>query len=180
MELPSLQPWSAGMEHDEDAFNAVTYALNFLLDPPECRVNQTSTQSIPNVSPVTYLTFNSASKDNDGMWDSGHPTYITIQTSGWYEIEWAVCWATKADTTLRAQPLMVNGATALSAGYAYNSYLNTGGTNPQTSWSYDMFLSEGDQLAIGVVQLTGASLSTASSGSIKNQQTFLHVRWASL
>jgi hypothetical protein len=183
MELPDLSGWNAGAEHDEDMFNAVSYAFNFLLDPPECRVNQTSVQSIPTgTTTATAITFQSASVDNDGMWDGAHNTYITIQTPGWYEVEFAVAWATKTtDTTLRGHGLYVNGAfTFATSVFAYNEIVNDSTTTPQPSMSYDMFLNTGDQLSLGVIQGSGAGLNTASSASVKDQQTFLRIRWASL
>lgn len=181
MELPDLSAWQAGMEHDEEAFNAVTYALNFLLDPPECRINQTTAQAVANSTTTnTAMTFQSASLDNDGMWDAGHPTYLTIQTPGWYEVEFAMCWATKADTTLRTQALTFNGDLALNSGVATAYYINDGAATPQISQSYDMFLNTGDQLGLGALQNSGASLNSAPSASIKDQQIYLRVRWSAL
>jgi hypothetical protein len=182
MELPDLNMWNAGTAHDQTTFNAVSYALNFLLAPPECRVDQTSAQAIATgVITATPITFDTLVKDNDGMWDSSHPTYLTIQTPGWYEIEWAVCWATKtSDTTIRIQNLFLNGDYAIDSSYAYNEFVNFSSPTPEIWQSYDMFLNQGDQLSLGVFQGTGASLSTASSGTAKDKQTFLRLRWASL
>jgi hypothetical protein len=181
--LPDLTKWNAGDQHDEDMFNAVSYALNFLLSPPECCVSQTSAQSIPNgVVTATPITFDTLVKDNDGMWASGHPTYITIQTPGWYEIEWAVSWASKqsGDTTIRLQSLYLNGAYGIDSSYAYNDFVNDASITPSVWLTYDLFLNPGYQLSLGVMQGTGASLSTASSPTAKDKQTFLRVRWASL
>lgn len=182
MELPDISRWNAGAEHDEDMFNDVSYALNFLLEPPECRVDQTSTQAIATgVTTATAVTFQSAAFDTDGMWDVAHPTYITINTPGWYEVEFAVSWATKTtDTTLRIQSLYLNGDFAINSSICYGEFINDSVTTPQISQSYDMFLSDGDQLSLGLMQNTGSSLSTASSASVKDQLTFLRVRWASL
>jgi hypothetical protein len=183
MELPNISAWNAGAEHDEDMFNAVSYAINFLLAPPECRVNQTSAQSIANnTTTATAISFNSASIDNDGMWNSGTPTYITIQTPGWYECEFAIAFPTHAGETLvRGYGLYLNGNLTYGSGtYAYNEFINDQSTNPQPVVTYDMFLNTGDQVMVGVIQGSGVSLSTVSSASIKDQQTFLRVRWASL
>ena len=182
MIVPSVSIWNAGFQHDVVSFQAISDALNFLLDPPECEVNQTTTQSIATgLTTATAVSFNSATTDNDGMWDSAHPTYITIQTPGWYEVEWAVSWATKStDTTIRTQALYLNQSFGIAAAIAYNDYVNDSGTTPQIWQSYDLFLATGDKLSVGLMQNTGTSLSTASSATLKDQQTFLRVRWASL
>lgn len=182
MELPDISMWNAGSEHDEDSFNAVSYALDFLLEPPEAEINQTATQSIPTGSTTaTPVTFHSATKDNDDMWDSATPTYLTVQTPGWYEAEWAVSWAAKTDETLRSQALYLNGSYAIGAAICYNEFINATGSNKPQIWqSYDLFLNVGDRVAVGLIQTTGAALSTASSATDPLQQTFLRLRWASL
>lgn len=173
--------WNAGTQHDETTFNAVSYALNFLLTPPEVEVNQTSAQAIATgTATATPITFDSVTTDTDDMWDPAHPTYVTVQTPGWYECEWAVSWATKADTTIRIQPLYINGAFAIANSFGYNVFVNDSGPTPQVRMSYDLFLNIGDQVSLGLMQASGASLSTASSGTLKDQQTFLRLRWASL
>jgi hypothetical protein len=181
MDLPDISAWNAGQEHDEAEFNDLSYALSFLLNPPECVVQQTAVQAIPNgTTTATAVRWDAAVKDNDGMFDASTPTYITIQTPGWYEIEWAVSWGTKADATIRIQPLFLNGAYGIGSAIAYNEYGNDSGTTPQVWMVYDTFLNVGDQLAVGLMQSSGANLNTASSATLQDQQTFLHVRWASL
>lgn len=182
MILPDVSMWNAGTQHDESTFNAVSYAMAFLLNPPECEVNQTAAQTIATgTSTATAVTFDSVTKDNDGMWDAAHPTYITIQTSGWYEVEWAVSWATKSsDTTIRIQALYLNGSFGISASLAYNEYVNDSVTTPQIWQSFDLYLTNGDTLSLGLMQGTGANLNTASHATTKDLQTFLRVRWASL
>ena len=182
MNLPDLSVWQAGMEHDETAFNAVSYAINFLLDPPECRIDQTTvaTSVANSITTCTAITFQSASLDNDGMWNAATPTYLTIQTPGWYEVEFAMCWATKADTTLRMQGLTFNQDLALNSQIALGYYINDGATTPQIRQSYDMFLNTGDKLGLGALQNSGASLNSAPSASIKDQQIYLRVRWSAL
>jgi hypothetical protein len=180
--LPDIGMWNAGKQHDEEMFNAVSYALNFLLEPPEVKVDQTAAQSIPTgITTATAVTLDTVVKDNDGMWDAAHPTYVTVQTSGWYEAEWAASWATKSsDTTIRIQALYLNGNFAIANSTGYNDYVNDSVTTPEVWMTYDLFLVAGDQVSLGLMQGSGASLNTASSGSLKDQRTFLRLRWASL
>jgi hypothetical protein len=180
MILPTLTPWNAGKQTDETLLNSVSYALNFLLAPPEAKVSQTAAQVIATgTTTATAVTFDTLVKDNDGMWNAATPTFLTVQTPGWYEAEWAVSWATKADTTIRLQCLYTNGAFAIAKTLCYNDYVNNSGTTPQVWMSYDLFLNAGDTVSLGLMQGSGANLSTASSASLKDQQTFLRLRWAS-
>ena len=183
MELPDISVWNAGSVHDETTFNAVSYALDFLLNPPECRVDQTSHQSVPTgAATATLIEFQSASVDNDGMWSASTPDYITIQTSGWYELEYAVSWETKqsGDSTNRIIALFLNEEIDISQSYGYAEFVNDASVTPQIWQSYDMFLTEGTKLSLGVFHEFGSTISTWSSGSDKELQTFLRARWASL
>jgi hypothetical protein len=179
--LPSVAQWNAGDQHDADMFNAVSYTFGFLLNPPECEIRQNAAQSIPNnVTTATAITFATAPRDNDQMWDGANPTYVTVKTPGWYEAEWAVSWATKADTTQRMQCVYVNGVFAAVNSFGYNMFINDSTTTPQIWMTYDLFLNIGDRVSVGLMQGTGSALSTASSSTLKDQQTFLRLRWASL
>lgn len=182
MDLPDISMWNAGTEHDEDTFNAIADALKFLLDPPQAEINQTTTQSIATgTTTATPVTFQSATMDNDDMWDVTTPTILTVQTPGWYEAEWAVSWAAKTDETLRSSSLYLNGSYGIGAAVCYSEFINASGTNKPQIWqSYDLFLNAGDTVAVGLLQSTGAALSTASSASDPLFQTFLRLRWASL
>jgi len=181
MELPTLSQWDAGMEHDEDAFNEVSYALSFLLNPPEIVVKQTAAQSIASgTTNLVAITFDTLTKDNDSMWAAGTPTIVTVQTPGWYEIEYAVSWATKSsDQTLRGLALCLNGVMPLGNAIGYAEFINDSVTTPQLWQTYDYFFNVGDTVTLGVIQNSGSALSTASSASLLDQQTFLRLRWAS-
>lgn len=178
--LPTVSSWNAGELHDESMFDAVSYALKFLLDPPEVEVIQTTTQSIPTgfVS-GTPLTFQSAVKDNDGAWNASTPTFVTVQTPGWYEAEWATAWATLADTTVRISGLYLNGNFLNAAMLGYGDFINNTTTVPEVWMSYDLFLNTGDQVSLGLMQGSAGALSTSSS-LVSDQRTFMRLRWASL
>lgn len=182
MNLPDIESWSAGSAHDETTFNAVSDALNFLLNPPEAKVVQTAAQSIPNgTATATPITWSSVVFDNDDMWDSSTPTILTIQTPGWYEVEWALAFAGRADALLRSGALYLNGVYSIASAIAYNDFINDGTTATPEMWlSYDYFFNTGDTVALGALQNSGSSLNTASSSSDALSQTFLRLRWASL
>lgn len=183
MNLPDISVWNAGVQHDEDTFNAVTYALEFLLNPPEAKVIQTSAQSIATgATTATAISWSSKVLDNDGMWNAATPTVLTVQTPGWYEAEWAVAFAGHADLFLRAHGLFVSASSfALGNAIAYNDYEVDNTTATPEMWgSYDLFLNAGDTVAVGVVQTSGSALNTASSSTDATSQTFLRLRWSSL
>ncbi len=184
MDLPNIALWNAGAEHDADTFNDLSDAQRFLLNPPEVCVRQTVAQSIPvGLTNATALTFDTKERDNEDpvSWDAATPTYITIQTPGWYEIEWAVSWATRADNTLRLSSPYLNGVMGRAVNsVALSSYLDVGATTPQIWQTYDAFLNVGDKVSLGVCHASATALSTASSPTLSDQQTFLRVRWASL
>ncbi len=179
MELPNLAMWNAGAEHDAETFNELSYALSFVLSPPECCVRQTSAQSLA-PGGVRAISFSGADRDNDGMWDAGTPTLITIQTSGWYELEWAVSFATRSDSTSRATSIYLNGNLTSDAAYCYYNYFDVSSSTPQLWQTYDLFLNAGDTVHLGASHGSATALNTASSSTLADQQTFLRARWASL
>ena len=175
--LPNLTPWYAGVELDEEAMNALSYAQAFLLSPPEVEVKQTSAQSISTGSTTaTLITWSSETKDTDTMWSSG--TNVTVHTTGWYEVEWAVKWATKADNTGRWAGIALNGDVQATNLLGISDYVNDSGTAPEIRGCYDIYLTSGDYIGLAVMQASGASLSTGSS-SANNSQTMLRARWSS-
>lgn len=182
MQLPNVQQWNSGMIHDEVLFNDLQYAMTFLLSPPEAEIHQTAAQSIPNGTTTgTPITFDSVTKDNDGMWNASAPTRLTINTTGWYELEWAVHWAAVSDDTIRIQAVSLNGALAIGSLIGYYDHVNASGTaTPEVRVCYDYFLNAGDYIQLAVMQGTGSSLSTASSGTVATDQTFLRARWSSM
>lgn len=179
--VPDSNLWNAGMLTDEQLFDSLSYALNFLLSPPEVVVVQTTAQAIAsNGGTATFITFQSSTRDTDGMWNAGTPNLVTVQTPGWYEAEWAVIWASKADTTSRVQSISVNGNTDVNFMMPYADYVNvSGGVTPEVWMNYDLFLNAGDTVSLAVNQTSGASLSTASASGDATAQTFLRLRWAS-
>lgn len=180
MDLPNIGSWTAGTGHDDEQFNALSYAQRFLLDPPEAEVRQTSAQSIPTgIVTATALTFDTEVKDNDALWVVGDPTKLTINTNGWYEIGWAVKWATKADTTIRIAGIAVNGVLTVASLTGMYDAVNESGTAPQLRGNYDMYLTDDDYIQLAVAQSSGSALSTGS-GAGATSRTMLRVRWSSM
>lgn len=181
MQVPNPTRWTAGMLHDEVLFNEVSDALTFLLNPPEAEVHQTVVQSIPNgTTTATPITLDTVTTDNDGMFSAGQPTRLTINTPGWYECFYAVHWASKADNTIRSMGIALNGVLAIGSLIGYYDHVNDSGTTPEVWVTYDAYFKVGDYVQLGVLQGSGAALSTASDGTNATNQTFLRVRWSSL
>lgn len=94
MNLPSIptvdgQPFPVGHVVTADEMNALAYCCQFAMNKPLTRVHATSTQSIPSGTPVA-INFQVADMDIDGMFDSGSPGQLTIQTPGYYKARYMV------------------------------------------------------------------------------------------
>lgn len=94
MALPSIPtfdgvPFPVGRVVTADDMNALAYCCQFAMNKPYTRVHATSTQSIPSATPVA-INFQAADQDSDGMWASGSPGLLTIQTPGYYKVRYAV------------------------------------------------------------------------------------------
>ena len=80
--------------------DAVRAGLNYLANPPACRVWHNTTQSIPHAA-STGLVFNSERYDTDSMHSTSSNTgRITFNTAGLYLVQFHAQMQTAADYTL--------------------------------------------------------------------------------
>lgn len=84
MTLPDVPSLNAGYVADSTDMNAMAYAAQFALNKPYSRVHATTTQTITSTTgtPVNYDTIDF---DPDGMYSSGNPGRLTVQTPGYYK-----------------------------------------------------------------------------------------------
>ena len=68
--------------------NALSAVAAFLLNnKPSAYVQASTTQAM---SGATSISFPTKIRDNDGMWASGSPTLLTVQTPGYYRVAYYV------------------------------------------------------------------------------------------
>lgn len=180
MDLPNIPQWNAGDEPDEESLNAISYALDFVLNPPEAHIRQSTgqTQGTGTTTPSPVI-FQVEAIDNDGMVNiASDPTAITVNTPGWYELEYGVHWNARDDTTIRMMGIALNGESALANWIGYIDHVDKG-ASPLVRGTYDVFLNAGDYIQLVIAHGSSTSLTTATVGSA-NYQTYLRARWASL
>lgn len=183
MRLPRTDPWLAGDQLAEDEFNELEYAHAFLLNPPECIIYQNIVQTVSTGSPVEASdmlmlvdTEAAASSGTTKMWDSGAATRITIQTPGWYEIEYASAWAVSATNDRRARWVSIN-----NLGFAgeYDEIASASIANEGRNM-IEWFMNTGDYLKLGIYQSSGSDKTTQVTGVPWNRRCYLRAKWVSL
>jgi hypothetical protein len=183
MKLPRTDPWKAGDQLSAEDFNEIEYAFNFLLNPPECVIYQTAVQSVANSSFATVSmgaaytdTESDASSGETKMWNPAiDKNKITIQTAGWYEVEYHSAWAVVAGNDRRSRYVgLADGTRAgLNDDISQNGIINEGTSMIET------FLARGSTLAMGVWQSTGGSINTSLTGPWY-RRFYLRAKWVSL
>lgn len=89
MTIPTFPVLPAGYVVQVGDLQALAYAAQFALQKPIAQViDTTGGQSIGTT--FGAVTFSSATFDLDGMWASGTPTRLTVQTPGWYNVRYGV------------------------------------------------------------------------------------------
>lgn len=162
MIVPVVRKWTAGTSVDAELLNELGDALRFLRQPPECALRQTVGQPV-SIGAYTVMSYQTVNVDTDGMFSISQPDRITINTSGWYEIEIATNWAAATDTTLRMQAVYINGVRM-----TYSDMVNDGIGNLRDQLSFDYFLNAGDYIDHRV----STSAATATAGSLISNPEF--------
>jgi hypothetical protein len=102
----------AGEYVDQNDWNALVDALNFMADPPACNVYHNAAQSIPHGA-ETSVSFNTESHDTDTMHDTvTNNTRVTFNTAGIYQINTSLELETGSYTAAYMY-VRLNGATLL-------------------------------------------------------------------
>lgn len=134
--------------------------LDFLANPPACRVYHNAAQSIPNVT-GTLLAFNSERYDTDTMHDTvTNNSRITIKTAGLYVVTLNFTWPTNGTGERRAS-IFLNGATQIAFSSTSPAQITTdNGICLATIYK----LAVNDYLTVQVYQSSGGALNV-NSGS---------------
>lgn len=97
MIIPTIPIMAAGYVATATDMNNLAYAAQFMLTKPIARVHDTvGTQAIG--TGTTTITWGAADFDPDGMWNSGSPTQLTIQTPGFYKMSYMLSGGTVSTT----------------------------------------------------------------------------------
>lgn len=107
MTIPQLTPVPVGYVAQLADLQAMTSACTFLLGKPISRVHTAiAGQSLP-ASTFTAINFDTVDFDPDGMWASGNPSRLTVQTPGFYKARYGVC---QTGVTATAELMVTTGA----------------------------------------------------------------------
>jgi hypothetical protein len=152
--------------------NSLSSVLNFLLNPPRCRLYASVAQTLPTGS-YTPLTFNSEVYDTDTMHStSSNTSRITCTTSGLYHVE-AMATVTPNTTGRRLGSIFKNGA-QLPTDTLDTEPVSSGSIGTTVFAQGDYQLAAGDYLEFNVYQDSGASLSTYATS---NTVSWFSARW---
>lgn len=184
MQLPRTEPWLAGStQPSEVEFNELEYAFQFLLRPPQCIIYQTTVQNIASGASVaaTNMTalVDTESEVSSGvtkMWDSVNNNRITVQTPGWYEVEYATAWITGGGGDRRARWVSIN-----NSGFAgeYDEIASAAIPNEGRNM-IEWFFNTGDYMTLGLTQASGSARDTQVTGFPWNRRCYLRAKWVSL
>lgn len=110
MTIPTLPTFTAGYVVQPADMNDLAYACTFLLTKPICRVHdQAGTQSV--TTSATSVSFNTADINTDGMWSSGTPTELIVQTPGFYKVSYSIdAVAASSASTIGTSVQVITGA----------------------------------------------------------------------
>ena len=183
LDIPSIQPWLAGDTVDENMMNEIQDALEFIMEPPECRLKKITNQSIT-TSTWTPVAFDNLVKDKCApfdapMWSSSvNPERITIQVPGWYDVFYATQWDTATDEKGRIQALRTNvGGTSTNEVGRHDKWHQN--ERAYTLLEYPVFFNKDDYVELMVWHDKGRSTSILADTTSKRYST-LHVKWVSL
>lgn len=117
--------------------------------PPSCMVRKTATQAYTNPTTVSWDTDSgSGAHDTDGMWSSGSPTVITIQTTGLYLVSCAIKASSATGGAITAMQMSLSTSSGVSFpdfGVGFNT-----DTASAASASGVISLTAGDTISVGL------------------------------
>jgi hypothetical protein len=169
---PVTRTFQAGEIETAANLNTLVTAVNFLLNPPRCRLWAPAVQSIPNAA-YTALTFSGELYDTDSMHSTTtNPTRITATTSGLYHVEAAGTFQPNA-TGRRLGSIFVNGA-QLPTDSVDTQPVSSGSIGTTVIAQGDYQLAAGDYLEFRLYQDSGAAINTYAT---TNTVSWLSARW---
>lgn len=167
MNIPSQQSFVAGNILTAAQLNDdVRDAINFLLDPPACKIRLTADVSRSSQASFnTDISMTTEIWDNDNIHSGGAPTLLTIVTPGRYEVT-AQAAITANTTGTRGVGINKN---AVLEDFIRNRASETGTWSGSLTVELDLIV--GDDLSLCTFQNSGGALDVIASG------TSLSCRW---
>lgn len=170
--VPSQDTASVGGKVTAALWNAdVRDAVDFLLDPPRCRVTHTATVSASNTTNTAHA-WDTEDFDSDGIHSTSvNTSRLTIVTDGVYQLSGAISWAGNS-TGLRYQMWFKNGA---SMGIDYQSVVAAGSSSTIVvpAPTAMVALVAGDYIELVGYQNSGGSLNMNPAASY----SYAEARW---
>lgn len=154
--LPTLPDIVAGQVVQASDLNAVGYAAQFMLNKPLSQARDNNATGTTITTSGIVINFTVSDYDSDGMWNSGTPDRLTVQTPGWYKVRYAVSLtstsgkATNAYLTSTTGPNNPAGSGHPSAAF-WGSYCDQypGACQGRGIWPF--YLYAGDYMRITVI-----------------------------
>jgi hypothetical protein len=143
----------------------------FLADPPRVKVT-VGALSIPNAT-ATGVTWSASSWNTDSNWShSTHPTRLTSNTAGYYQIDGQSLWNNTTNTGQRGVSLWQNGIGSGTMLDVETLVATTSGVNVPVHASAIAYLAVGDYVELDAYQDCGGSLSLVAG--------WFQMRWVAL
>lgn len=191
MVIPTIPTMPAGYIATGTDMNNLAYCCTFLSTMPIARVRDAAggqSLSTSSGSP-TQISFATKDIDTDGMWSAGSPTFLTVQTPGWYKFRYSVAVGTGGSVRVNCHMRSTSGANnpggagnnsaALWGAYTYaaassnNEYAGAAGVWP-------FYLYSGDQLAVRAYTDNAVSTVTTAPSSGNNGGSFFSLEMVSI
>jgi len=166
--MPYVSPASpvSGAVISKTAFGDVVKAdLDFLANPPSCRLTHSTTQTLTSGVEMTP-TFDTELHDTDSMHSTvTNPTRITINTDGVYIVTWGLITAAgDTDWTVFYSYCRRNGSTSVGTGSMIGTMTN-GSFGLHSGGSTSMKLTAGDYLELRANQVNSSAGAHAISSA---------------
>jgi len=177
--VPVLPVLVAGAPYPSSSISAMLAVQAFLLKPPQARLRQIVSQSLPNGVP-TALTFTAFDVDTDYLGNQGHsnsvnPSRYTVNWPGQYECSGGVSFNANA-TGARGCYWAVSGTRVL--GCEVVTPTTPGGPNHgSTARGELIYLNIGDYVELWGYQTSGAPLTTIAN--LTEAASTLNIIWRS-
>lgn len=150
--------------------NSVKAALDFLANPPSCRVRRTTAQSIPH-STDTVVSFDAARWNTNSFWVIGSPTRVTINTAGVYIMSFTGELPPFNDYTRGFAYIRVNGATIVAVGPTSMTTNNVSGFEISVAGQWKFAAADYFEVFVAHSNTAAAARNLQSSGSYSPEIT---------